>query len=70
MTADCTVPAYSAPLMSDNCASGAVVADGTDCIFTCATGKTLVGSSTITCTCGAFSDSLPTCEGECRRNIP
>ena len=63
-TADCTVDTYTSPLMSGNCNSSSDVPHETQCMFTCDSGYTLVGSSDITCTDGSLDDTLPTCKGK------
>ena len=64
LTAQCTVPALTSQLSSEDCTAEETVDHDDVCTYTCATGYTPPGPIPVTCNDGSFSPAVPTCSGK------
>ena len=62
---NCQVPALTTGLRVTGCQAGSEVSTGVSCRYSCASGYSLGGPSSVTCgSDGTFSPGVPTCTGK------
>ena len=65
----CDVPALTPGLVADDCTVGGTTNYNTMCQYSCMTGYTINGMSSVTCgSNGMFSPDIPTCDSKTKQN--